>query len=129
MRAGRLDYLRAWELQRRIVGARQLDSGRDVLLLLEHPPVYTLGKRTDRANLLADEAWLHARGIEVVEVDRGGDITYHGPGQLVGYPIVRLASTRGVTGYVRALEQVLIVALAQLGVESRREAGLTGVWV
>ncbi len=103
--------------------------GRDALFLLEHPRVYTLGKRTDRANLLADEAWLAERDIELVEVDRGGDITYHGPGQLVGYPIFRLASTRGVVGYVRALEEVLLRALAALGVHARRVEGFTGVWV
>ena len=109
--------------------ARQAGDGRDTLFLLQHPRVYTLGKRTDRANLLADDRWLRERGIELVEVDRGGDITYHGPGQLVGYPILRLASTRGVVDYVRALEQVLIRALEAYDVQARRIDGFTGVWV
>ena len=129
MRPGTVGYLDAWQLQRDLVAARQDGRGRDVLLLLEHPPVYTLGKRTDRAHLLADEAWLQRRGIEVVEVDRGGDITYHGPGQLVGYPVLRLSSTRGVVGYVRALEEVLIRVLATYGVPGDRVDGYTGVWV
>ena len=129
MRPGRLGYRQAWDLQRELVSARQDKVGRDALILLEHPRVYTLGKRTDRAHLLADDRWLAERGIELVEVDRGGDITYHGPGQLVGYPILRLASTRGVVGYVRALEEVLVRALAAIGVRARRLEGFTGVWV
>ena len=129
MRPGIVGYLDAWQLQRDLVAARQDDRGRDVLLLLEHPPVYTLGKRTDRSHLLADDAWLQRHGIEVVEVDRGGDITYHGPGQLVGYPVLRLSSTRGVVGYVRALEEVLIRVLATYGVTGARVDGYTGVWV
>ncbi|MFP4149776.1 MAG: lipoyl(octanoyl) transferase LipB [Nitriliruptoraceae bacterium] len=128
-RLGRVPYREAWDLQRRLVADRQSDRGRDTLLLLEHPPVYTLGRRADRANLLLDAAALAARGIEVVEVDRGGDITYHGPGQLVGYPVLRLAGTRDVVDYVRALEEVLLRTLAALGVPARRVAGLTGVWV
>ena len=129
VRPGTLGYREAWDLQREVVSARQAGVGRDALFLLEHPRVYTLGKRTDRANLLADDSWLAERDIELVEVDRGGDITYHGPGQLVGYPIFRLASTRGVVGYVRALEEVLLRALAALGVHARRVEGFTGVWV
>lgn len=129
VRLGRVPYREAWDRQRGLVADRQADRGRDTLLLLEHPPVYTLGRRADRANLLLDEATLAERGIEVVEVDRGGDITYHGPGQLVGYPILRLAGTRDVVDYVRALEEVLLRTLAMLGVDARRIDGLTGVWV
>lgn len=129
VRPGTVDYHTAWELQRDVVARRQQGVGRDVLFLLEHPRVYTLGRRADRANILFDEASLASRGIEVVEVDRGGDVTYHGPGQLVGYPVLRLASLRGVVDYVRALEDVLIRALGSYGVEGRRVEGFTGVWV
>lgn len=128
-RLGEVGYLAAWELQRQLVARRRECDGRDVLLLLEHPAVYTLGKRTDRAHLLFDEAARRARGIDLVEVDRGGDITYHGPGQLVGYPIVKLASIRGVVDYVRALEEILIVALGRFGIPAERSEGYTGVWV
>ena len=129
VRPGTLPYREAWDLQRRIVADRQAGSGRDVLVLLEHPAVYTLGRRTDRSHVLFDHAERDARGIELVEVDRGGDVTYHGPGQLVGYPILRLASLRGVVDYVRALEEVLIGVLATFGVIGERVADLTGVWV
>jgi lipoate-protein ligase B len=128
-RLGRVPYRQAWELQRQLVAERQADRGTDRLLLLEHPPVYTLGRRADVANLLLDAEQRATRGIEVVEVDRGGDITYHGPGQLVGYPILRLAGTRDVVDYVRALEEVLLRTLAVLEVPARRVDGLTGVWV
>ncbi len=126
---GLVPYLDAWEVQRRLVARRQDGLGRDVLLLLEHPPVYTLGKRTDRSHVLFDAAERARHGIELVEVDRGGDVTYHGPGQLVGYPIVRLASIRGVVDYVRALEELLIRALATFDVAAGRSPGFTGVWV
>jgi lipoyl(octanoyl) transferase len=111
------------------VTRRQQDVGSDVLFLLEHPRVYTLGKRTDRSHLLWDDGARAARGIELVQVDRGGDVTYHGPGQLVGYPILRLSSVRRVVDYVRALEEVLIRALATFGVAGDRVEGFTGVWV
>jgi lipoyl(octanoyl) transferase len=129
VRPGTVPYQDAWDLQRQLVAARQGDDGRDVLLLLEHPAVYTLGKRADRDNVRWSGDELQAHGIEVVEVDRGGDVTYHGPGQLVGYPIFRLASVRGVIGYVRALEEVLIRTLATYGVTGERSEGFTGVWV
>lgn len=112
----------------------------DVVLLLEHPHVYTLGRRFSAEHLLADRAALASRGIEVFEADRGGSITYHGPGQLVGYPIVALADPatspeRGWSGgpdaiaYLRALEEALIRAVAPFGVDAGRREGLTGVWV
>jgi lipoyl(octanoyl) transferase len=129
VRAGTVAYHEAWALQRQLVAARQDDLGRDVLLLLEHPAVYTLGKRADRAHVRWSPEQRRARGIDLVEVDRGGDVTYHGPGQLVGYPILRLGSVRGVVGYVRALEEVLIRTLASYGVTASRSAGYTGVWV
>jgi lipoyl(octanoyl) transferase len=128
VRAGMVPYLTAWGWQRSLVERRQHDEVDDVLLLLEHPRVYTLGKRADRSNVLLDDATLAARGIEVVEVDRGGDVTYHGPGQLVGYPILRLEGTP-VVDYVRALEELLIRTLATYGVTGTRSPGYTGVWV
>jgi lipoyl(octanoyl) transferase len=128
-RLGVVAYRAAWELQRRLVAQQQTEAGDDVLLLLEHPRVYTLGRRAERSNVLLDDAELGRRGIEVVPVDRGGDVTYHGPGQLVGYPILRLVGTRVVVDYVRALEEVLVRALAVFGVTGERSPGYTGVWV
>jgi lipoyl(octanoyl) transferase len=129
VRLGELPYRDAWDLQRQLVARRQAGAGRDLLLLLQHPPVYTLGKRTDPENLLLDDRARSERGIDLVHVDRGGDITYHGPGQLVGYPILRLASIRGVVDYVRMLEELLIRTLARFGVTGQRSEGFTGVWV
>ena len=128
-RLGTVPYGDAWDLQRRLVAQRQDGGGRDTLLLLEHPRVYTLGKRADRSNVLLDDAELARRGIEVVAVDRGGDVTYHGPGQLVGYPILRLAGTRAVVDYVRSLEEILVRTLAGFGVTGERSPGYTGVSV
>ncbi|MEX2324481.1 MAG: lipoyl(octanoyl) transferase LipB [Nitriliruptoraceae bacterium] len=126
---GLLAYLDAWQWQKDLVARRHAGEIGDTILLLEHPPVYTLGKRTDRANLLWNEDQRRAHGIDLVEVDRGGDVTYHGPGQLVGYPIIKLASMRAVVPYVRTLEAVLIEALATLGIAAQRSDGYTGVWV
>lgn len=128
---GTVDYRVGWAEQRRLVAAHVTDpeGTPDTVLLLEHPPVYTLGRRADRSHVLLASDELERRGIEVVEVDRGGDVTYHGPGQLVAYPIVRLARSRGVVDYVRALESVIILALGELGVDATRVGGLTGVWV
>lgn len=123
VRAGLLPYREAWEQQRRLHEAR-LAGGPDTVLLLEHPPVYTAGKRT--------EAWERPfDGTEVVDVDRGGKITWHGPGQLVGYPIVRLPDPIDVVAYVRRLEAVLIDACTELGVPATRVEGRgrSGVWV
>lgn len=129
VRPGTMPYRDAWDLQREVVSQRQHGAGSDVLLLLEHPRVFTLGRRTDRAHVLFDDDEREARGIELVEVDRGGDVTYHGPGQLVGYPLLRLASLRGVVDYVRTLEEVLIRVLATYDLVGDRIADLTGVWV
>ena len=129
VRLGSVPYQQAFELQQQLATIRQAGRGRDALLLLEHPAVYTFGKRTDPANILLSDDQLAARGIELVPVDRGGDVTYHGPGQLVGYPILRLASVRGVVDYVRSLEEVLIRTLATYGVTGERSHGFTGVWV
>ncbi|MEX0592546.1 MAG: lipoyl(octanoyl) transferase LipB [Nitriliruptoraceae bacterium] len=129
VRPGLVPYLEAFALQHRLVDARRDDRIGDTLLLLEHPAVYTMGKRTDRANLIWDANQRRAHDIDLVEVDRGGDVTYHGPGQLVGYPILRLASIRSVVDYVRALEDVIIDALAAVGIPGQRSQGFTGVWV
>jgi len=126
---GAVAYRDAWALQRSLAEARAQERIGDTVVLLEHPPVYTLGRRADAANVLLDADALAAAGIDVVEVDRGGDVTYHGPGQLVAYPIVRLASARHVVDFVRTLETVAIDALGTLGVDAHRREGLTGVWV
>ncbi len=126
---GTVPYREAWDLQRRLVDERRAGTRPDTLVLLEHPPVYTLGRRAEAGNVLMDARERAAAGIDVVEVDRGGDVTYHGPGQLVAYPVVRLAGTRDVVDYVRALEAAAIRAVATLGVEAQRRDGLTGVWV
>ncbi len=132
---GRVDYLTAWAWQKSFVEARTTDPnlpGR--LLLLEHPPTFTLGTRGKMANLLASKDRLAAEGIAVHQVDRGGDITYHGPGQLVAYPILNLkkmSRQKGIDlhGYVRSLEEVIIEALRPFGIAGRRLPGFTGVWV
>ncbi len=127
---GRVPYREAWELQVRLVAARRRGLSGDVLLLLEHPPVYTLGRGGKAEHLLAPIEWLRRQGAEVFEVDRGGDITFHGPGQLVGYPILDLSAWgRDLHRYLRGLEEVLIRALAVFGVRAGRKAGYTGVWV
>ena len=124
--ADRVAYREAVALQERLRAARQAGAIPDALLLLEHPPVYTKGRRTEAADLPLGEDWYRARGVEVEECDRGGRVTYHGPGQLVGYPIV---AARDVLEYVRSLERALIAALADEGVSAEVRDGLTGVWV
>jgi lipoyl(octanoyl) transferase len=127
-----LDYAQALEMQRSLVAERQAQRVDDHLLLLEHPAVLTLGVRGDggRTHILATDAALAARGIRVLEAGRGGDVTYHGPGQLVGYPILDLnPNRRDVHRYVRDLEEVLIRTAGDFGVTATRVPGLTGVWV
>ncbi len=119
---GTIDYVEAWELQRRLVDARADGDGPDTLLLLEHPSVYTAGKRTEPADRPQD-------GTPVIDVDRGGKITWHGPGQLVGYPIVKLSDPVDVVDYVRRIEQALIHVCDQLGVPTGRVEGRSGVWL
>jgi len=131
-RLGRVGYADALDLQRTLVEDRKADRIGDVLLLVEHPPVLTLGVRGDggRSHILATPDALAADDIEVFETGRGGDVTYHGPGQLVGYPIVSLKPDRcDVHRYVRDLEEVLIRTMADYGVAAERVSGLTGVWV
>ncbi|MGY2027552.1 lipoyl(octanoyl) transferase LipB [Nocardia gipuzkoensis] len=119
---GLIDYHAAWELQRTIADQRAEGSGSDHLLLLEHPSVYTAGRRTEAEDLPID-------GSPVVQVDRGGKITWHGPGQLVGYPIVRLAEPVDVVNYVRRLEEALITVCLDLGLVCGRVEGRSGVWL
>lgn len=133
---GRIGYLEALELQNRLVALRQEKRIGDVLLLLEHPPVLTLGRNADRANVLASDAELARRGIEIHAINRGGDVTYHGPGQIVGYPILDLRGEfpgkrgphLGAVEYVRWIEEALIRTCAEYGVLTQRVCGRTGVW-
>jgi lipoyl(octanoyl) transferase len=129
LRPGTVPYMEAWDLQRALAAKRQAGEIADVLVLLEHPPVYTRGRRTKPEELPMGAAWYEAQGIEVVDTDRGGLVTYHGPGQFVAYPIVDLAPLGGdVHAYVRRLERVMIEALAEHGVAAGPIEGLTGVW-
>ncbi|HEY1220318.1 MAG: lipoyl(octanoyl) transferase LipB [Bryobacteraceae bacterium] len=125
-----MDYATAFELQRRLVVERQQGLIPDHLLLVEHPHVVTLGRNGHRENLLASDEILERAGVEFHPTDRGGDITYHGPGQLVGYPILDLREwKRDVAAYVRAIEEVIIDTLADFGIAAGRIPKLTGVWV
>ena len=123
---GQIPYAEALELQLRVRAARQADEIPDTLLLLEHPPVYTRGKRTEAHDLPMGEDWYRTQGIEVHDVDRGGRVTYHGPGQLVGYPIMRISD---VIDYVRTMERAVIAALGDEGIAACVREGLTGIWV
>jgi len=127
---GFIGYAEAWALQKRLVAARKANAIEDVLLLCEHPHVITQGRNGKRENLLASEHVLQQKGVEFHATDRGGDITYHGPGQIVGYPILNLgAIRRDVVWYVRMLEEAMIQATAELGVAAKRVEGKTGIWV
>jgi lipoyl(octanoyl) transferase len=127
---GVVEYGAAWELQRRVVAARKAGNIPDVLLLCEHPHVITLGRSGKINHLRAPDEMLRQMGVSFFETNRGGDITYHGPGQLVGYPILNLGEIRRDVGwYVRSLEEAMILATAEFGIASRRVAGRTGVWV
>jgi lipoyl(octanoyl) transferase len=128
---GRVDYATALDIQKQLVEARHENRIGNTLVLLEHPPVLTLGRNSSRANVLASDEFLAYRGVEVHEINRGGDVTYHGPGQLVGYPILDLRSFTprlGAVNYVRLLEEALIRALGDFAVPAQRIAGRTGVW-
>lgn len=134
---GSVDYATALRLQQKLVGLRQAGRVGDVLLLLEHAPVITLGRNAKAQNILGSPELLARRGVELFECDRGGDVTFHGPGQLVAYPIFALRGlasksgtrrTMGVIEFVRALEEVLIRTCADYGIRTRRISGLTGVW-
>lgn len=132
---GRVDYAEALRLQEELVALRQQGRIGNVLLLLEHPPVLTLGRNARRSNILASDEMLASRGVTLHEINRGGDVTYHGPGQLIGYPIFDLRSLRNASGarlgpvdFVRKMEEALIRLCGELGVAAGRICGLTGVW-
>src|SRR5215217_4880420 len=130
VRAGTVPYRRAWAWQRALVERRAAGDISDTVLLLEHPHVYTIGKRGSDTDVLADAAWLTANGAEVVRSDRGGQVTYHGPGQLIGYPITQLDPSPDIWRFVGRVEQALVDVAAAFGLEARGERGdLTGVWV
>lgn len=133
---GRVSYAEGLEAQRRVVEARKAGAIGDTLLLLEHPPVLTLGRNSHRENVLASDESLRSRGVELHEINRGGDVTYHGPGQLVGYPIIDLRGDLpgkkgphlGPVDFMRMLEEVIIRVCYDFGVPAQRIAGRTGVW-
>jgi lipoyl(octanoyl) transferase len=128
---GLIDYATALDLQHTLVELRKQGRIGDTLLLLEHPPVITLGRNAQASNVLASREQLAARGVEIRECDRGGDVTFHGPGQLVGYPIFDLrgfSPKLGAVDFVRRMEEALIRASGDLGVPAQRVKGLTGVW-
>jgi lipoyl(octanoyl) transferase len=129
-RLGTVPYRDAVDIQSRIREQRQADVAPDTLLLLEHPPVYTRGRRADDGELVLGEDFYRARGIEIVPTDRGGKVTYHGPGQLVGYPIMRV---RDIGAHLRKMEAAIVAALAEHGIEARSRCAegidYTGVWV
>jgi lipoyl(octanoyl) transferase len=128
-RPGQVEYQAARALQKRLEIERIVERIPDVLLLLEHPPVYTKGRRTTADELPMGEDWYRMQGIQVEETDRGGRVTYHGPGQLVGYPIVSLKPYRDdVHDYIRRMERMIIAVLARYGIEAGPIPGLTGVW-
>ena len=126
---GRLDYRKAWDLQHELVAQRAAGEIPDQLLLVEHEPVLTLGRQSDPSHIRATPAELAARGIDVIRIERGGEVTYHGPGQLVAYPIVRLAD-RGllIRPFVRSLEESMAQTAADFGVTAGRRDGLPGLW-
>jgi lipoate-protein ligase B len=127
---GRVPYLEAWQLQRELVASRRAGSTPDALILLEHPPTFTIGRSGSAASLVFDEPTRLAAGIELVESDRGGDATYHGPGQVVGYPILDLRERGGdVHRYLREVEEILLRTLADFGLVGERDGRYTGVWV
>ncbi|MBV6445434.1 MAG: lipoyl(octanoyl) transferase LipB [Ignavibacteriales bacterium] len=127
---GLVSYQETWDLQKTLLTQRLEGTIEDTLLLLEHPNTYTLGKTADRANLVGSDEYLAEKHIDVFEIDRGGDITYHGPGQLVGYPIINLQNWKPDTHlYLRTIEEMIINVLRQYGVESGRKPEYTGVWV
>jgi lipoyl(octanoyl) transferase len=122
---GVVPYDEALELQLRLRDLRQAGAIGDTLLLLEHPPVYTRGRRTEPSDLPMGEDWYRAQGIEIHDADRGGRVTYHGPGQLVGYPIMQISD---VPAYVHTMEGAVVAALADEGIEAEVRDGLTGIW-
>jgi lipoyl(octanoyl) transferase len=136
LQLGRISYAEGLRVQAEVVTARKAQQIGDTLLLMEHPPVLTLGRNSSRSNILASDALLAQRGVEVHEINRGGDVTYHGPGQLVGYPILDLRGDLpgkrgphlGPVDFVRLMEEALILCCKDFGVPAQRICKLTGVW-
>ncbi|MCO4818710.1 MAG: lipoyl(octanoyl) transferase LipB [Bacteroidetes bacterium] len=129
-RLGLIDYATAWELQKKQVSSRQADEAKDTLFLCEHNHVYTFGKSANQDNLLISDAFLASINAQKFQIERGGDITYHGPGQLVGYPILDLHGLNmGVKKYVDLLEQSIITTLSSYNIHTKRIDGLTGIWL
>lgn len=127
---GLLPYRQAWQIQLSAVAALQKQEGGEALLIVEHPPVFTLGFHGNAGNMLLSETMLSQRGIELIRIERGGDITYHGPGQLVAYPILDLrAHGLGVKAYVHLLEESVIRMLAEYGIDALRDPDAPGVWL
>jgi lipoyl(octanoyl) transferase len=127
---GLADYRETWDRQKALMEKRKRDEIPDTFLLCEHPHTYTLGKIADKGNLISSEEYLREKSISVFEIDRGGDITYHGPGQVVGYPIIDLAKWRKDTHlYLRTLEQTIIDVCAYYGLDASRNDKYTGVWI
>jgi lipoyl(octanoyl) transferase len=127
---GLVEYGEAFQLQRAIAKARDADSLPDILITLEHPPVITLGRRANRGNVIVAEDFLRSQGVALYQSSRGGDVTYHGPGQIVGYPILSLRPLGlGAAAYVHGLEAALIDLLGRFGLEGRRDPHYIGVWV
>ncbi len=127
---GIIDYKEAWDLQKKVFNQRLNNEVSDTLFLLEHPHTYTLGKIADKHNLVASKEYLSKHNISVYEIDRGGDITYHGPGQVVGYPIINLSDWKEDTHkYLRGLEEVIINTCADYDLTVERKEELTGVWI
>ncbi len=127
---GLVEYGEAFQLQRAVAAAREVGALPDTLITLEHPPVLTLGRRANRMNIIAPEEWLRREGVSVHQSSRGGDVTYHGPGQLVGYPILALRPLgMGASAYVHTLERVIMDVLQEYGIEARQDPHYIGVWV
>ncbi|RKY48655.1 MAG: hypothetical protein DRP86_06255, partial [Candidatus Neomarinimicrobiota bacterium] len=127
---GSVEYGKAWEAQKRIHSLRRNDKIGDTLILLEHSHVYTIGRHGDRSNILFDDETLKAKGISVYEIDRGGDVTYHGPGQLVGYPIFHYKNLGFSTRrFVHSIEEVVIITLGRFGLTAKRDPLYPGVWI
>jgi len=127
---GLVEYGEAFRLQRAVAAARETGTLPDILITLEHPPVLTLGRRANQANIIAPEEWLRREGVSVYQSTRGGDVTYHGPGQLVGYPILAIRSLGlGAADYVHSLERAIIDLLSRYGIEGRQDPHYIGVWV
>ena len=130
IRAGRSGYRQMWDMQRTLYQRVLSENAGPYLILTEHDPVITIGKSGSRQNLLVNTRYLETRAIDVIENDRGGDITFHGPGQIVGYPIINLADfKKDIHWYLRSLEEVIIKTLDLFGLKSIRNDGLTGVWI